>query len=66
MNRHVILPNGPAGVAERGDFGIVEAPLAPLADGELRIANRFLSVEPAMRGWIADTENYANRCPSAA
>src|SRR3546814_1031595 len=30
-----------------------------LADGEIRVRNQFLSVEPAMRGWIADRGNYA-------
>jgi NADPH-dependent curcumin reductase CurA len=29
----------------------------------LRVANKFLSVEPAMRGWIADAGNYAEPVP---
>ena len=59
MNRQVILASRPTGVAQAENFAIVEAPAVPLADGQLRIRNRFLSVEPAMRGWIADAGNYA-------
>lgn len=63
MNLQVILTSRPAGIARAENFAIVEAPLSPLAAGEIRIANRFLSVEPAMRGWIADTGNYADPVP---
>jgi NADPH-dependent curcumin reductase CurA len=58
MNRQVILQSRPRGVAQAENFAIVESPLIPLVPGEVRIANRYLSVEPAMRGWIADTGNY--------
>lgn len=59
MNRRVVLVARPAGVAQAEHFRIEDAPLEPLGDGELRVRNRFLSVEPAMRGWIADAGNYA-------
>ena len=45
--------------AARANFEIREADDPALADGQIRVANRFLSVEPAMRGWIADTGNYS-------
>ncbi len=60
MNRQVILTSRPTGIAQAGNFAIVDTPIPPLAPGQLRIANRFLSVEPAMRGWIADAGNYAD------
>ncbi len=59
MNRQVILTSRPTGVAQAEHFAIVDAPSLPLADGQIRIRNRFLSVEPAMRGWIADVGNYS-------
>lgn len=59
MNRQVILTSRPTGVAQAEHFAIIECPSVPLSDGELRLKNRFLSVEPAMRGWIADTGNYS-------
>ena len=59
MNRKVILTSRPIGVAQAENFAIVEDPALPLAEGQLRIRNRFLSVEPAMRGWIADVAGYS-------
>lgn len=59
MNRQVILVSRPTGVAEAENFAVVDAPFVPLTDGQIRIRNRFLSVEPAMRGWIADVGNYS-------
>ncbi len=59
MNRQVILTSRPTGVAQAENFAIVEAATSQLPNGHIRIRNRFLSVEPAMRGWIADVGNYS-------
>ncbi len=59
MNHQCILTSRPQGIAQASDFTIIETAPAPLAEGEIRVRNSFLSVEPAMRGWIADTGNYA-------
>ena len=59
MNQQVILVARPAGVAQSEHFAIRTSEPAPLGRGQLRIRNRFLSVEPAMRGWIADRGNYS-------
>jgi NADPH-dependent curcumin reductase CurA len=58
-NRRVVLASRPVGVAQAEHFAIVEEDLQPLADGRIRVRNDFLSVEPAMRGWIADKGNYS-------
>jgi NADPH-dependent curcumin reductase CurA len=58
MNRQVILVSRPTGVAQAEDFAIRETPAPVLAAGEVLVRNHFLSVEPAMRGWIADIGNY--------
>jgi NADPH-dependent curcumin reductase CurA len=63
INRRVILVNRPRGIAQASDFSIDEAPLRDPAPGEIVVANRFLSVEPAMRGWIADRAGYAEPVP---
>ena len=59
MNRQCVLTARPTGVAQAEHFAIIDAPEAALTDGQLRIRNSFLSVEPAMRGWIADAGNYS-------
>jgi NADPH-dependent curcumin reductase CurA len=51
IRRPVGLP-----VAEDFSYDIVE--LAPLEDGEVRVANEFLSVDPYMRGRMNDMESY--------
>ena len=59
MNRQVVLVARPTGVAQTEHFAIHEAPDPIPAEGQILVRNRFLSVEPAMRGWIADMGNYA-------
>ena len=62
-NRQVILVSRPSGVAQAENFAIREAPVEPLAEGAVLVRNEFLSVEPAMRGWIADVGNYSAPVP---
>jgi NADPH-dependent curcumin reductase CurA len=59
INRQVVLAARPKGVAQAEHFAVVEAPVQPPADGQILVRNNFLSVEPAMRGWIADIGNYS-------
>lgn len=59
MNRQCILVSRPEGIAQAENFALVDAEPQPLGEGDIRVRNRFLSVEPAMRGWIADKGNYA-------
>ena len=63
MNRRVVLASRPTGIAQAEHFRIEEAPYEDLGDGKLRVRNSHLSVEPAMRGWIADTAGYAKPVP---
>ena len=59
LNRQVILINRPSGIAQAEDFEIVENSVPNISDGQFLVQNLFLSVEPAMRGWIADKNNYS-------
>lgn len=65
-NLQVILKSRPSGIAQAENFDIVEAGVAPPAEGQLLVRNQFLSVEPAMRGWIADQGNYSSPVPVGA
>jgi NADPH-dependent curcumin reductase CurA len=58
MNRVCRLARRVQGPVTRDTFDIHEEPDAPLADGELRIATNFISLDPAMRGWINDERSY--------
>jgi hypothetical protein len=58
-NRHVRLKSRPSGIPQAEDFEIAEAPVPALRDKEFLVRNEFLSVEPAMRGWVSAVANYA-------
>jgi len=60
VNRRVILKSRPVGIPEAGHFEIVSRPVPELAEGELLVRNAYLSVEPAMRGWVNAAANYSD------
>ena len=59
INRQVRLKSRPNGIPEARHFEIAEAPLAEPKEREFVVRNAFLSVEPAMRGWVNAAQNYA-------
>jgi len=63
INRQILLVSRPQGVASVDNFKLVEAPLEPLADGEVRVRNHFLSLDPYMRGRMDDSKSYAASQP---
>jgi NADPH-dependent curcumin reductase CurA len=48
----------PSGLPKDTDWRYASAPLADLQDGEIRIKTLFLSLDPAMRGWMNDSKSY--------
>ena len=60
INRQVRLKSRPSGIPQPEHFEIVEAPVPELADRQFLVRNEFLSVEPAMRGWVSAVANYAD------
>ena len=58
-NRQVRLRSRPSGIPQAEHFEIVETPVAPLAPGQVLVRNEWLSVEPAMRGWVNAAANYS-------
>jgi NADPH-dependent curcumin reductase CurA len=58
MPRAWSLKARPQGMPKHTDFAIIDVPSQPLGDGELRIANRWLSVDPYMRGRMNDVKSY--------
>lgn len=63
INRQVLLVSRPQGAASVDNFKLVETPLAPLADGQLRVRNHYLSLDPYMRGRMDDSKSYAASQP---
>ncbi len=58
-NRQVRLKSRPNGIPQADNFALAEAPVPALADRQFLVRNEFLSVEPAMRGWVAAAANYS-------
>ena len=54
----VLHARRPTGAPVPEDFRVAEAPLAPLADGQLRIRGHWLSLDPYMRGRMSDAKSY--------
>ncbi len=58
-NRQVQLASRPVGIPQADHFSIVSVPLPQLQPGELLVRNEFLSIDPAMRGWVNAVANYS-------
>jgi NADPH-dependent curcumin reductase len=59
INRQILLVSRPENEASTENFRLVETRLEPLADGQLRVRNHFLSLDPYMRGRMNDAKSYA-------
>jgi NADPH-dependent curcumin reductase CurA len=58
-NRQVILKSRPADIPQADNFEIIESGISEPRDGEILVHNIYLSVEPAMRGWVSSVANYS-------
>ena len=58
MNRQVRLAARPVGLPKPSDWEHTEEPVAEPADGEVLVKVRYLSLDPAMRGWMNDARSY--------
>ncbi len=63
INRQIHLVSRPQGEPTVDNFALVEAPIAPLAEGEVLVRNHFLSLDPYMRGRMNDSRSYAQPQP---
>ncbi|MFT5680837.1 MAG: NADPH-dependent curcumin reductase CurA [Myxococcota bacterium] len=58
LSRRIRLARRPQGELQPADFSAVVEPVEPLAVGEARLANRYLSIDPAIRGWMSEGASY--------
>ena len=58
MARAWSLKARPQGMPKHTDFAMIDLDQATLGAGEVRIANRWLSVDPYMRGRMNDVPSY--------
>lgn len=60
INAVVRLKSRPNGIPQAEHFEIAEAPVPALRDGQFLVRNEYLSVDPAMRGWVNAVANYSD------
>jgi len=56
--RQIVLARRPSGEPVAGDFAHVEAPIPAPGEGQALVRNRYLSIDPAIRGWMNDAKSY--------
>lgn len=58
MNQQFRLASRPVGLPGAANWQLVDEPLAPLEDGQVRVKVLYLSLDPAMRGWMNEGKSY--------
>lgn len=59
----MVLRSRPSGIPGPEHFEIIEKPLPKIQEGMILVRNIYLSVEPAMRGWVSSVANYSEPVP---
>jgi NADPH-dependent curcumin reductase CurA len=58
VNRRFLLRERPTGRIDDRTFELVEEPVPVIGDGEALVRTRWISLDPANRGWLDDTPTY--------
>lgn len=58
VNHQYRLARRPVGMVRREDFEYVAAPAPEPGDGEVLVKIRYVSLDPAMRGWMNEGKSY--------
>ena len=58
MNKSWVLRQRPVGDLKEGDLELVESPLVPLEEGEVRTRLIYLSLDPTNRIWMSDVDGW--------
>ena len=58
VNRQWRLKSRPTGLIKADNFEFVSQPISDPREGQLLIRSVYLSLDPAMRGWLMDRPSY--------
>ena len=58
QNHQVRLAARPVGMPKRSDWNFTEEPVPEPGDGEVSCKVQYLSLDPAMRGWMNEGKSY--------
>lgn len=57
-NRQFLLARRPVGAVTRDDFTFQTVPVDAVAPGQILVKSEYLSLDPAMRGWMNEGKSY--------
>jgi NADPH-dependent curcumin reductase len=57
-NKKVLLARRPVGIVSASDFSLADTELPPLQEGEVLVQTQYISLDPAMRGWMNEGTTY--------
>ena len=57
-NRQFRLAARPVGLPKASDWSLVEEPVPQPGEGQFLVRNEYISLDPAMRGWMNDSKSY--------
>ena len=57
-NRQFRLAARPVGLPKASDWSLVEEPVPQPGEGQFVVRNEYISLDPAMRGWMNDSKSY--------
>jgi hypothetical protein len=57
-NKQIILKNRPKGFPDTTTWNLETQNIPKLSAGEILIEHHYISLDPAMRGWVNDTKSY--------
>ncbi|WP_299052808.1 NADP-dependent oxidoreductase [uncultured Polaribacter sp.] len=58
INKQIIFKKRPSGIPDTDTWQLQETEVAELQAGEILIEQHYISLDPAMRGWMNDTKSY--------
>jgi len=58
MNKQILLAERPDGLPKSSTWTYQETEIPELKDGDVLIRQHFISLDPAMRGWMRDIKSY--------
>ncbi len=63
MNKRLLLAKRPKGLPDESTWQLEEEPVPDIGEGEALIQTEYISIDPAMRGWIRDAKSYMPPVP---
>jgi len=58
INKKMILINRPTGIPEKNTWSFEEELISDIKDGQILIKHQYISLDPAMRGWMNNSKSY--------